>query len=93
MMTNEESTLWSTVFFKVEDTIFQVPQHWFTEHSEVFVDMFLMPQAGDEKSVEGKDKEHPILLESYKAADFKALVELLYPLPAISESYSSTKDE
>ncbi|RXW14139.1 hypothetical protein EST38_g11714 [Candolleomyces aberdarensis] len=78
-MTNEESTLWSTVFFKVEDTIFQVPQHRFTEHSEIFADMFLMPQAGDAKSVEGKDKEHPILLESYKAADFKALVKLLYP--------------
>ncbi|RXW14603.1 hypothetical protein EST38_g11254 [Candolleomyces aberdarensis] len=79
MMTNEESTLWSTVFFKVEDTIFQVPQHRFKEYSEVFADMFLLPLAGDVKSVEGKDKEHPIALESYRAADFKALVKLLYP--------------
>ncbi|KAJ2924443.1 hypothetical protein H1R20_g12648, partial [Candolleomyces eurysporus] len=92
-MMNEECSLWNTVFFKVEDTIFQVPQHRFTEHSEVFADMFLLPQAGDAESVEGKDKEHPIRLESYKAADFKALVKLLYPLPAISDSYSLTKDE
>ncbi|RXW14606.1 hypothetical protein EST38_g11248 [Candolleomyces aberdarensis] len=92
-MMNEECTLWSTVFFRVEDTIFQVPQHRFTEHSDVFADMFLMPQAGDATSVEGKDKEHPILLESYKAADFKALVKLLYPLPEISGSYSFTRDE
>ncbi|KAJ2924437.1 hypothetical protein H1R20_g12652, partial [Candolleomyces eurysporus] len=92
-MMNEECSLWNTVFFKVEDTIFQVPQHRFTEHSEVFADMFLLPQAGDAESVEGKDKEHPIRLESYKAADFKALVKLLYPLPVISDSYSLTKDE
>ena len=30
--------------------------------------MFLMPQAGEE-SVEGKDKEHPIDLETYSEAD------------------------
>jgi hypothetical protein len=67
-MTNQESTLWSVVFFKVrppigprlstgtimnvdgqvEDTIFQVPQHRFTEHSEVFADM---PQAGDANDI------------------------------------------
>ncbi|RXW14599.1 hypothetical protein EST38_g11251 [Candolleomyces aberdarensis] len=92
-MTNEESTLWSTVFFTVEDTILQVPQHRSTEHSEVFADMFLMPQAGDAKSVDGKNKEHPILLEGYKVGDFKALVKLLYPLPAIPEPHSLTKDE
>ncbi|KAJ2924435.1 hypothetical protein H1R20_g12650, partial [Candolleomyces eurysporus] len=92
-MTNEESTLWSTVFFKVEDTIFQVPQHRFTEHSEVFAAMFLLPQAGNAKSVEGKTTERRILLESYKAADFKALVKLLYPPPAISDLYFLTKDE
>ena len=38
-----------------------------------------MPQAGDSQGIEGKDKEHPIVLESYKAADFRALVKLLYP--------------
>ncbi|KAJ2930418.1 hypothetical protein H1R20_g6723, partial [Candolleomyces eurysporus] len=73
-----ESMLWDTVFFKVEATVFQVPQHRLTEHSEVFADMFLMPQAGQE-SVEGKDKEHPIVLETYSAADFRALVKALYP--------------
>jgi hypothetical protein len=44
--------------------------------------MFLVPQAEgahDVVDVEGRDKEHPILLEGYQAADFAALVKILYP--------------
>jgi hypothetical protein len=39
--------------------------------------MFLMP--GAEGSHEGRDKENPIFLEGYEAADFAALVKVLYP--------------
>ncbi|RXW18251.1 hypothetical protein EST38_g7601 [Candolleomyces aberdarensis] len=78
-MTSEESTVWSTVFFKVKGTIFQVPPHRFTEHSEDFANMFHMPRAGHAESVEGKDKEHPIVLDDYEAADFRALMKVLYP--------------
>ncbi|RXW11414.1 hypothetical protein EST38_g14440 [Candolleomyces aberdarensis] len=67
------------VFFKVEDTLFEVPRYRFTQHSEVFEDMFLMPQAQDAQSVEGRNSHHPIVLEGYKAADFAALIKVLYP--------------
>jgi hypothetical protein len=68
---------------QVEETLFQVPRCRFTQYSEGFTDMFLMPQAegtSDRVDVEGRDKEHPILLEGYRAADFAALVKILYPL-------------
>ncbi|RXW13997.1 hypothetical protein EST38_g11856 [Candolleomyces aberdarensis] len=94
-MTSEESTVWSTVFFKVKGTIFQVPPHRFTEHSEDFANMFHMPRAGHAESVEGKDKEHPIVLDDYEAADFRALMKVLYPAPkdVISGAYTLTKEE
>ncbi|KAJ2924433.1 hypothetical protein H1R20_g12656, partial [Candolleomyces eurysporus] len=82
---NKRSTLRSTVF--------KVPQHRFSKHSEVFADVFLLPLDGDKKSGKGTDEEHLIVLESYKALDFKALVKLLYPLRMISASYSLTKEE
>jgi hypothetical protein len=34
---------------------------------------------GDGSSGEGKSKEKPIILEGYQAADFKALLMILYP--------------
>ncbi|RXW16738.1 hypothetical protein EST38_g9117 [Candolleomyces aberdarensis] len=89
-MTSNRIHSWTTVFFKVEETVFEVPRHRFIEHSEILADMFGLPQGG---SVEGNDEERPIVLEGYKAADFGALVKLLYPLPAISGSYTLTKDE
>jgi hypothetical protein len=67
---------------QVEETIFQVPRYRFTQYSEVFADMFLMPQAegaSDLVNVEKRDREHPVLLEGYQAADFAALVKILYP--------------
>ncbi|KAJ2926569.1 hypothetical protein H1R20_g10529, partial [Candolleomyces eurysporus] len=92
-MTSDRVQSWTTVFFKIEETVFEVPRHRFIEHSEILADMFHLPQGGDKSSVEGKDEERPIVLEGYKAADFGALVKLLYPLPAISGSYTLTKDE
>jgi hypothetical protein len=64
---------------QVEETIFEVPRNRFTEHSEVFEDMFLMPQPEHEQAVEGRHRDRPIVLEGYKAADFAALIKVLYP--------------
>ena len=64
---------------QVEDTVFEVPRYRFTEHSEVFADMFHIPQAGEATSLEGKDEAHPITLDGYQAADFRALAKVLYP--------------
>ncbi|RXW13601.1 hypothetical protein EST38_g12251 [Candolleomyces aberdarensis] len=91
----EPVTRWSTVFFQVEDAIFEVPRHRFTEHSAVFEGMFHIPQAGDAESVEGTSEGFPITLEGYEAADFRALIKVLYPAPndVIFGSYTLTKDE
>jgi hypothetical protein len=40
--------------------------------------MFNLP-ASDDQQVEGRDREHPIVLEGYKASDFDALLKILYP--------------
>ena len=40
--------------------------------------MFNLP-TGDDLKVEGRDREHPIVLEGYQASDFDALLKVLYP--------------
>ena len=67
---------------QVEETIFEVARYRFTEYSEIFADMFRLPQVVDGNGtadVEGRDKEHPIFLDAYKAVDFAALIKVLYP--------------
>ncbi|RXW18254.1 hypothetical protein EST38_g7602 [Candolleomyces aberdarensis] len=89
-----------TVFFKsaersqVEEIVFEAPRYRFTEHSEVFEDMFHLP-TGSNGDVEGRDEEHPIVLDGYKANDFSALMKVLYPEPHImvSGSYGLSKEE
>ncbi|KAJ2924434.1 hypothetical protein H1R20_g12651, partial [Candolleomyces eurysporus] len=67
-----------TIFFKVEEIVFEAPRYRFAEHSEIFETMFHLPAGGDE-TAEGRDEGHPIVLESYKAADFNALLKVIYP--------------
>ncbi|KAJ2930377.1 hypothetical protein H1R20_g6725, partial [Candolleomyces eurysporus] len=92
-----------TVFFKVctkaersqvEEIVFEAPRYRFTEHSEVFENMFHLP-TGSDGDVEGRDEEHPIMLDGYKANDFSALMKVLYPEPHImvSGSYGLSKEE
>ncbi|KDR71487.1 hypothetical protein GALMADRAFT_229463 [Galerina marginata CBS 339.88] len=69
---------WTNVFFKVEDTLFSVPRCEFEQSSEVFAGMFILP-SGPSASVEGGDKEHPIVLEGYKKDDFACLLKVMYP--------------
>ena len=67
---------------QVEEMIFEVPRNRFTDNSEVFADMFRLPQVADGSNaadVEGRNKDHPIFLEGYQAADFAALLKVLYP--------------
>lgn len=73
---------------QVEDTIFEVPWHRFAEHSAVFEGMFRIPHVGDAENIEGKSEGHPITLEGYQEADFRALIKVLYP--AYAESLSLT---
>ncbi|RXW11471.1 hypothetical protein EST38_g14384, partial [Candolleomyces aberdarensis] len=82
------------IFFKVEEIVFEAPRHRFAKHSEVFETMFHLP-AGSEETVEGRDKEHPIVLEGYKAVHFDSLLKILYPTPEdlISGTLKLEKEE
>lgn len=41
--------------------------------------MFNLPGGGEGDRVEGARDDNPIVLEGYKAADFDALLRVLYP--------------
>ncbi|KAF5336222.1 hypothetical protein D9758_014346 [Tetrapyrgos nigripes] len=61
---------------QIEGSLFKVPRYHFENSSEVFHDMFLLPQ-GD--SPEGSSDDHPIKLEGVLAYDFEQLLGTLYP--------------
>jgi len=83
---------WDTIFIKVEDSLFCVPQREFVQSSEVFADMFLLP-SGPAPS-EGHDKEHPIVLDGYKKDEFACLLRIMYPTPrALISGLSMEKEE
>jgi hypothetical protein len=63
---------------QVEESVFEAPRYRFAEHSEVFDAMFHLP-AGSDGNVEGRDEDHPIVLEGYQAAHFEALLKVLCP--------------
>ncbi|RXW11415.1 hypothetical protein EST38_g14441 [Candolleomyces aberdarensis] len=85
---------WDLVFFKVEEITFPVSPHRLIENSDVLAGMFNMP-TGEDQRVEGRDREHPIVLEGYQASDFDALLRVLYPTPEdlISGSFTLEKEE
>ncbi|RXW14605.1 hypothetical protein EST38_g11249 [Candolleomyces aberdarensis] len=82
------------IFFKVEEIVFEAPRYRFAEHSEVFETMFQLPAGGD-GNAEGGDKEHPIVLERYKAAHFDAFLKVIYPTAdnVIQGSFKLDKEE
>ena len=63
---------------QVENTLFRVPQCEFEQSSEVFADMFLLP-SGAVENTEGKDREHPIVLEGYTKDEFSCLLRVMFP--------------
>ncbi|KAJ2926567.1 hypothetical protein H1R20_g10527, partial [Candolleomyces eurysporus] len=85
---------WDHIFFKVEEITFSVPPHRLIENSEVFAAMFDLP-TGEDGRLEGRNKQHPIVLEDYQASDFNALLRILYPTPRdlISGAFKLEKDE
>ncbi|KAF5341244.1 hypothetical protein D9611_006149 [Ephemerocybe angulata] len=90
-----EEFYWDTVVFKVENSLFKVPRDQFIAQSEVFAGMFLVPRpVGDEQSAEGGSDSNPIVLEGYKADDFKALLKVLYPSSSmVTQREDLTKSE
>ncbi|KAK7462319.1 hypothetical protein VKT23_007920 [Stygiomarasmius scandens] len=72
------SYYWKNVVFQVEGSLFRVPRFHFETSSEVFSDMFALPQA-DSKPEEGDGDAHPIKLEGIEAKDFECLLKVLYP--------------
>jgi hypothetical protein len=67
---------------RIEETAFEVARSRFIEFSETFAGAFRLLQVEDGTDgidEEGRTKAHPIDLEGYKAADFAALVKVLYP--------------
>ncbi|KAF5336233.1 hypothetical protein D9758_014366 [Tetrapyrgos nigripes] len=71
-----ENYFWDTVTFLVEQSLFRVPRYHFEKNSEVFGDMFSLPQG---EPIEGNDEQHPIKLEGVEAHDFEHLLRALYP--------------
>ncbi|KAI6046746.1 hypothetical protein EDC04DRAFT_1247808 [Pisolithus marmoratus] len=66
----------STVTFLVEDCLFRVPREPFQQESEVFCDMFSLPQ-GDSIVLEGSSDENPIRLLGTSKNDFEQLLNAL----------------
>ncbi|KAF8871934.1 hypothetical protein CPB84DRAFT_1691792, partial [Gymnopilus junonius] len=58
----------------VEGKLFCVPRFQFECSSEIFADMFCLPS----ENPKGQNKEHPIILEKYKADEFICLLKVLY---------------
>ncbi|KIJ34349.1 hypothetical protein M422DRAFT_182305, partial [Sphaerobolus stellatus SS14] len=66
----------------VENCLFKVPRIMFEVELEVFRDLFSLPTSEDDPSslTEGINDDKPIRLEQVSSADFKCLVDYLYPL-------------
>ncbi|KAF8216986.1 hypothetical protein K438DRAFT_1798115 [Mycena galopus ATCC 62051] len=92
----DEDYYFSTIIFKVEDRIFNVPRYHFERTSEVFAAMFTLPP-GDGVETEGKSDENAVVLEGISSGDFRALLKVLYPLhvrqPMLNAAQWMTKDE
>ncbi|KAF8161462.1 hypothetical protein B0H34DRAFT_380786 [Crassisporium funariophilum] len=67
------------VVFQVEDCLFRIPSYLLIMESEVFADMFKIPQP-DSQNIEGSSAENPIELKGITHDDFRNLLKVLYPL-------------
>ncbi|KLO09623.1 hypothetical protein SCHPADRAFT_943488 [Schizopora paradoxa] len=76
------------VTFKVQNVHFRVPVDAFEARSEVFRDMFALPN----ESAEGRSDDIPIVLEGIDVDDFKALLRFLYPKKRASTVRLSQKE-
>ncbi|KAJ7114598.1 hypothetical protein C8R43DRAFT_935268 [Mycena crocata] len=62
---------------RVEDTLFRVHRFIFVRDSQVFAELFTLPQASD-LAVEGKSDDLPIHLHGDKPDDFRSLFKYIY---------------
>ncbi|KAK7462317.1 hypothetical protein VKT23_007918 [Stygiomarasmius scandens] len=83
-----EDYYWKSVVFQVEECLFRVPRFHFEKSSEVFSDMFSLPQA---ESEEGESDAHPIRLEGIEAKDFECLLKFLYPRNLLEKEEPATR--
>ncbi|KAJ6456081.1 hypothetical protein C8R45DRAFT_1034851 [Mycena sanguinolenta] len=92
----DEEYYLESITFKVEGTIFNVPRYHFEHASEIFASMLTLP-AGDGVPTEGQSDQIPIVLESIRKVDFRALLKVLYPRnawkPILATSGWMTKEE
>ncbi|KAF5332218.1 hypothetical protein D9611_008018 [Ephemerocybe angulata] len=70
-----ESTL---LVLKVDDMLYRIPKHHLVQSSQVFRDMFDLPQGPDS---EGSTEENPIVLTGCTNEEFESLLEVLVGLP------------
>ncbi|CAL1711783.1 unnamed protein product [Somion occarium] len=63
----------------VENTLFRVFRSTFTRHSATFSDLFDLPPANCEGTVEGSVDWNPIILSGILVVDFERLLWVLYP--------------
>ncbi|KAF6752775.1 hypothetical protein DFP72DRAFT_791913, partial [Ephemerocybe angulata] len=62
---------------QVQDKVYRVPRHGFTQYSGIFETMFTLPQGDD--STEGRSDDNPIVLPSCTTEEFESLLAVLYP--------------
>lgn len=59
--------------------MFKVLRRTFEDNSEVFKNMFLIPQGAGNTQTEGGDSEHPIQLDGIIEDEMVQLLRVLYP--------------
>ncbi|KAK0212355.1 hypothetical protein DFS33DRAFT_1249451, partial [Desarmillaria ectypa] len=58
------------------NTLFNIPKYPFEKFSEVFKTMFALPQ-GDSLNIDGSSDEHPLILQSVMAQEFRSLLSVM----------------
>ncbi|EUC54198.1 BTB/POZ domain protein [Rhizoctonia solani AG-3 Rhs1AP] len=65
------------IAIQIENTMFNVHKYQLAK-SEVFSDMFQLPEPEGDEPEEGSSPKHPIVIEGVSASDFAALLKVLY---------------
>jgi len=78
----DDSFYFSIVVFRVENTLFKIPSHILSDHSDVFQAMFSLPIG--ESIAGGLTDDDPIVLEGITSFDFKQLLKALYSQTVLS---------
>ncbi|KAH9941599.1 uncharacterized protein BXZ73DRAFT_41378 [Epithele typhae] len=63
---------------QVGTQLFKVPRRKFEDGSEIFRDMFAVPQLGSDVAAEGSSDDRPLVLEGIREEDFCAFLRALF---------------